>query len=299
MGKILLTGANGNVGRYIASKLSKDFTLILTDIINYLNIPDFIELDITKKQLISEKFEGLYVDYVIHCAAIAHNEKNKIKDTDFWAVNYNGTKNLIDYFNNKHLKGFIFFSTVAVYGSIGTITEIDEPQPDNAYANSKLEAENYIKNNILFPYLILRFSPIYCDTMLNDIGKRVGRMIFNNFQVLIKFGNAKQKCSLCNVGNIPNLLVFFFSSPNVWMSTYNISDENPYTVLEILSFFKKRNKSIILSMPRYGLYVILRTLFFNDKKKFISFYGKLIKDNIFNNQKIKDIGFIPRNDLFS
>lgn len=299
MSKLLITGANGNVGSYLASRLSNDFILILTDIINSLNKPDFIELDITKKQLISEKFEGLQIDYVIHCAAIAHNDNNKFTDSDFLAVNYTGTKNLVDYFNARHIKGFIFFSTVAVYGNTGTITENDEPRPDSAYSNSKLEAENYIKNNIVFPYVIFRFSPIYSESMVNDIGKRVARMAFKNFQVLFKIGNTRQKSTLCSVGNIPDLLFFFMSNPNIWMSTYNISDENPYAASEILSFFKKRDKSITLFLPRFIIYLVLKILLLNKKKNFISFYSKLVKDNIFNSQKVKDIGFVQKYNLNS
>lgn len=143
MGKYLLTGAHGFLGRYIEQYLVENkYTVTClgrhekNDIICELskNIPNFSSL----------------FDVVVHAAAKAHVvSKTKAAAKDFFSVNLQGTKNLCAGLENLDTlpKAFVFISTVAVYGlEEGEL--IDEKNPlsgTSPYAKSKIEAEFFLK----------------------------------------------------------------------------------------------------------------------------------------------------------
>jgi UDP-glucose 4-epimerase len=90
-------------------------------------------------------FEG--VDCVLHLAGLAHRLKG-VADKDFFDVNATLTARVAAAARDGGVKHFVFFSSMAVYGSHGDLNDhsivLDEQsacKPGTAYAASKLDAE--------------------------------------------------------------------------------------------------------------------------------------------------------------
>jgi UDP-glucose 4-epimerase len=134
MSKVLVTGANGFIGKHVVAYLSKRGHTVFT-LNSRLSDIDGIELEV----------HNVDPDVIIHLAAIS-TPKNGRKD---WPkiidTNIAGTYNLINAAPPK--SRFIFASTITVYGTKTTLLAPDENtvhRPTSMYAASKSAAENII-----------------------------------------------------------------------------------------------------------------------------------------------------------
>ncbi len=128
---ILVTGANGFVGKELVSELkNRKHNVFEFDLANGKNILNRAQITDSLKK----------IDVVIHLAAIIENNNQKL-----WEVNVTGTKNLIEESVNARIKKFVFLSSTGVYGKQkGSISEDSEVIPENNYEKSKVEAENIV-----------------------------------------------------------------------------------------------------------------------------------------------------------
>ena len=136
---ILVTGANGFIGRRLSSRLKTRGHQVFG---LSQNIPSESLSEFTQyyRQDISTPFslKGSF-DLVIHLAA--YNITNVgAKNTDLYtAINVHGTRNLLQAVNTKR---FIYLSTAKVYKNEGQpLTEVSPVDPLGAYEESKLKAE--------------------------------------------------------------------------------------------------------------------------------------------------------------
>ena len=142
MKKLLFTGASGFLGYNIRPILEKSYnvhTIGLTD-------DDDIKFNLAKEV----PPINTHYDVVLHAAGKAHTvPKTEAEKQVFYDVNYVGTIHLCDALEKAGVpKTLVFISTVAVYGcDYGD--NIDETHPLNGttpYADSKIKAEEYLKN---------------------------------------------------------------------------------------------------------------------------------------------------------
>jgi len=183
--KILVTGASGFIGSFIISeglkrghemwagmRSSSSKQYLQDERIHFanLNLGDATQL---RSQLHQLKAEMGGWDYVVHAAGAT---KCRRKD-DFFRTNTKGTKNLIEVLQSEGLtpRRFIFISSLSVFGAIrekkvnapannliySPILLSDTPQPNTAYGESKLKAEQVLQSNTDFPYVILRPTGVY------------------------------------------------------------------------------------------------------------------------------------------
>lgn len=308
MNNILITGVNGFIASQLIDGFKDDYNIYGVDITNSkdLSLKKFIQCDITNKSELKEKLTGINFDYVIHCAAIAHNDDNKFNDQDFFNINYRGSKNLIDVIENnqKQLKKFIFFSTVAVYGEYdykGKITEKSEIKPITAYAKSKYKAEEYLlKSNL--SYTILRFAPVYDINFLKDINKRTAYNNKHNFMIIV--GKGQNKFSFCHIDNLKNSIRFLIdNTEDTSNEIFNISDNIYYKAKNLLNNLKKfySYNIRVFKIPKFIFKFLILSIgiFKNDYKYYKSLYWKIAEDNIYSNQKITNLGVNLNNNLYN
>jgi nucleoside-diphosphate-sugar epimerase len=85
------------------------------------------------------------VDTIVHCAAHAHimHDKFSANANKYNEVNIDGTLALAEQAIANRVRRFVFISSIGVNGCESAIpfTEVDEPRPYDAYAVSKLKAE--------------------------------------------------------------------------------------------------------------------------------------------------------------
>jgi nucleoside-diphosphate-sugar epimerase len=149
----LVTGAGGFVGKSLCAALSMRGSMVRAAVRSMHNRGE--DLDSVVVGAInadadwSEAFQG--VATVVHLAARVHIMDDVAEDplAAFRAVNVEGTLNLARQAAAAGLQRFVFISSVKVNGEHTepgqAFTESDAPNPQDAYGQSKLEAEQGLR----------------------------------------------------------------------------------------------------------------------------------------------------------
>lgn len=156
MKKILITGKNSYIGTHVREWLEKDKKQY-----------EVTELDLKTEEWLKEDFSKY--DTVLHVAGIAHVSTNKKLEDLYYKVNRDLAIQVANKAKNEKVKQFIFMSSMIVYGDDATVGQqkvIDKntvPQPKNFYGNSKLQAEEGIKQleSANFKTVIIRTPMVY------------------------------------------------------------------------------------------------------------------------------------------
>lgn len=173
---ILITGANGFIGSFLCEEaLKRGYHVIaavrktsdtkwIADnriIKEYitLNDPDILTDDLRR---IRDRYGKVL--YVVHNAGLTIAPKFD----DFARINTGYTCNLLKALKNSEILAgkFLFMSSVAAHGPGGKepdskIRETDDSRPISAYGKSKLAAEELVKAQDSFPWIILRPTAVY------------------------------------------------------------------------------------------------------------------------------------------
>ena len=165
--KILITGANGFLGYYLAEQLlAKNFSVIATGK-GECRLPfthdrnfQYQSMDFTDPFSVHDVFENIKPDVVIHAGAMSKPDECETDKMLAYLVNVEGTVQLL--INAAELKSFfIFVSTDFVFdGERGMYNETDETKPVNYYGRTKLEAEEAVKE-YEFDWAIARTVLVY------------------------------------------------------------------------------------------------------------------------------------------
>ena len=174
--KILISGASGFVGSFLveealdrgmevwaAVRPTSSRQWLADERINVLPL-HFSDEAVLKKEMQQHVEQGGAFDYVIHAAGAT-----KARDReDFFRSNTLVTRNLAKVLTETGaLKGrMVFLSSLSIMGAIHEtdgkeLTEEDTPQPNTAYAESKLAAEEELAKIPGLDYVILRPTGIY------------------------------------------------------------------------------------------------------------------------------------------
>lgn len=185
--KVLITGKNSYIGENIKEYLS--------------NQPDYYDVEIIETKGLKPSVDlFLGCDVVINVAGIAH-----IKETDenrklYYEINRDLSIDIAKNAKEAGVKQYVLLSSMSVYGVVtGHITKATVPHPINAYGDSKLQADNIIRNmeDDSFKVAIVRPPMVY------------GRGCKGNYQTLRKFAvkspvfpDYKNERSMIYIGNL-------------------------------------------------------------------------------------------------
>jgi len=162
--RVLVSGANGFVGREVTKALQRDYDVLPTDI-TFENQPE-LHLDVTNPFDIEYKLQAYKPDVIVHLAAKVAGQPSIGDPYSYYFVNVVGTLNLVDAMRINNVKHLVYVSSWSPYGSNIQlpITHTTPQQPENPYGVSKFCAEQIVKN---YAYLygiktvILRPTMIY------------------------------------------------------------------------------------------------------------------------------------------
>lgn len=167
-GHILITGANGFVGRHLCNALlamgAKVSQLVHSPPSQVAENQHVI--DLTEREKVTGAFNNLQPDYVIHLAA----QKSRVSDfanfLKIYDANVAMSLNIIDACKGlENLKKFIFLGSCDEYGLAPTpYIETQKELPVNAYGLSKLAVTRLLMalfNSYEFPSVILRPTVVY------------------------------------------------------------------------------------------------------------------------------------------
>jgi len=172
MKRILITGSSGFIGSFMVEEaLSRGYDVwaavrpssskkyLQDERIHFFEINLADEADLKKRLSEVEPF-----DAVIHAAGATKCRRRE----DFRRVNTDGTRNLARALvETERLKGrFVFMSSLSIFGPIhednyAPITDADTPQPNTAYGESKVAAEQALAEIDGLDYVVLRPTGVY------------------------------------------------------------------------------------------------------------------------------------------
>jgi len=169
MKNILLTGGAGYIGSHVANLLidqSCNVTIVdnlVTGNKTLLNPKaKFVNCDIADTKNISKIIINSKFDIVMHFAGLIRVDESVKEPERYNEFNFEKAKIFLNTCFKNGLKRIIFSSTASVYGNPikNNVSETDDLNPLNPYAETKLKLENYIINKSKsddISYIILRY----------------------------------------------------------------------------------------------------------------------------------------------
>ena len=165
--RILLFGANGQLGRSIFTELYPYFSVVPCININNNNIELFNNLeyylDITNFNLVKNYIEIIQPDVIINSCAMTNVDKCEVDRHIAYRVNVEGLKNITKSVSRScqiiHISSDYVFD-----GKTGNYSEVDPTYPICYYGKTKLEAENYLRGTNL-NWLILRTNVLFGNNL--------------------------------------------------------------------------------------------------------------------------------------
>lgn len=178
------------------------------------------------------------VDIVIHLAARVHvmSESSANPLAEFRKVNVEGSRHLAESAVKAGVKRLVYVSSIGVNGSQSVLpfTELDSPDPHNAYAQSKWEAEQALHKisaetgmeiAIVRPPLVYGFgAPGNFAQMIKVLAKGIP----------LPLASVKNLRSFIYVENLVDALVLCAAHSNAAGQTYLVSDGQDISTPDLL-----------------------------------------------------------------
>lgn len=237
--KILITGANGFIGREVCKKV-KNKICVVRDAENSQYDEMFEIKNLDKDTNWSGAFND--VEAVIHCAGNAHSKF--FTETDYQSVNVEGTLNLALSAKAHGVKRFIFVSSIGVNGEStkkAPFNSKSKPNPHNNYSKSKYDAEEGLKiisKETGLELVIVRPTLVYGTEAPGNFG---ALFRFLKSTPVLPFKNVNNRRDFISVLNLADLLVTcayhpkaaghtFLASDGITLSTKEFTDKIAYAI---------------------------------------------------------------------
>ena len=231
---ILVTGANGFVGHRLTADLRAQEQIIRT-VVRTTRSADIVIDAIDGRTDWREALKG--IDRIVHLAARVHMMKDSASDPleAFRTVNRDGTLHLAREAAAAGVRRFVFISTLKVNGEETrpghAFQADDKPQPEDAYAISKWEAEQglmEIGRHTGMETVIIRPPLVYGKANFASL-HRLART-----RLPLPFGKLSGRRSLLYVGNLSNLISVCLDHSMAAGQTFLASDGEDVSVAELV-----------------------------------------------------------------
>lgn len=240
---ILVTGANGFVGRSLCAALAQLGQTVVAATRHTLpdRVPNITNFQIGTLATDTDWQHGLQgCDAVVHLAARVHVMTDTATDplTEFRRVNVDGTLNLARQAAAVGVRRFVFLSSIGVNGKSTTssqkFTADDAPVPHDHYSASKYEAEQALRQLAVetgLEVVIIRPPLVYGAEAPGNFGKLM-RVLAK--RPLLPLGAIHNKRSLVALDNLIDLIVTCLDHPAAANQTFLVSDGEDLSTTELL-----------------------------------------------------------------
>ncbi len=250
---VLITGALGHIGSRLMREMSPELIskIFLLDNLesqkhhSLFNLPHFFDYRFIEDDIRTVNFNTYLrnTDMVIHLAALTNAETSHERSEEVDSVNARGLKRLADYCL-KHKVKLLFPSTTSVYGSQASRVDEDcqELRPQSPYAQSKLEAEQYLKKlgKRGLKFVVCRFGTIFGYSVGMRFHTAVNKFIWqaiNDVPLSVWKTAWKQKRPYLDLGDCIRAVNLIIQKDIFNGQTYNILTTN-FTVEDVVNVIK-------------------------------------------------------------
>lgn len=245
--KILLTGANGFIGRFLYWELvhrGHKVTCAIRKKHAWLNCHDSMPEKNCYYETLDRQtdFTGALTDIevVVHLAARAHMPTKNDYDmyTDFMEINFHGTINLAKQALKKGVKRFVFISSIGVHGKATPegcrYTEGDEEKPYNSYTFSKMKAEmglRKLSQKSAMEVVIVRPPLVYGPYVKANFLKLM-RLVYTGLP--LPFAGIHNVRSFIYIDNLTDVVALCVTAANAGNQTFIVCDDPPLSTSQLL-----------------------------------------------------------------
>lgn len=221
MRKLLITGAHSFIGNAVLERLKNDPEIQATAV------------SVRDGAWKNMNFSGY--DSILHCAGIAHVSPDPSLEKQYHEINFRLTADLAAKAKEEGVKQFVFLSSMIVFGPAApagvrkVITKDTLPSPENAYGQSKLDAEKAIAalTDESFRAAILRPPMVYGKGCKGNYNTLVS--LAKKLPVFPEFENYRSMIYVENLAELIRLIV-----KNNDCGTFHPQDASPRSVTEIV-----------------------------------------------------------------
>lgn len=298
--RILVTGATGLIGKALIK------TLLEYEAIVYAVVRDrrkalslwgdqvtLIESDVTE---IPPKNEN--IDYVIHGAANTSSQMFVEKPAEVIRTNLFGTLHMLEFAQVNPVKGFVFLSSMEVYGNPDKGMTIDEKSgcnldtmaPRSSYPESKRMCENLCAaycSQFQTPVKVVRLAQTFgVGTEYDDprVFAEFARCVIENRDIILRTAGETKRCYLSvNDAVRAILLVMVHGGIN---EAYNAANEETYCTIREMAEMVCHDCAGDKIRVRYNL---------TDKPDVYG-YAPIMKMKL-SSEKLRRLGWEPRDAL--
>jgi UDP-glucose 4-epimerase len=247
--RVLVTGGAGFIGSHVADALlahGHDVT-VLDDLSGGVraNVPagaTFVQGSVVDDRLVSDLFRTARFEYVYHLAAYAAEGLSHFIKRFNYTNNVIGSVTLINAAINTGVKGFVFTSSIAVYGRTPELpmTEDTVPQPEDSYGIAKHAVEQELRaTRELFglEYLIFRPHNVYgprqniADRYRNVVGIFMNQILQGRPMTI--FGDGTQTRAFSYIDDVAPVMAEAIGNGAAWNRVFNIGADRATTLNEL------------------------------------------------------------------
>lgn len=247
--------------------------------------------------IVSYNYDALCdIDFIIHCAAPTASKYFIEHPVETFDVIYSGTKVLLNYARKRQIKGFVYLSSLEVYGEIyddsKPVCEDSQGYLDIMAVRSSYPMAKRAAENLCCLYAAEYGVPVMVARLTQTTGAGIAlddNRVIAQFARLATYGNdivlhttgesARPYCYTTDAVSAILYILFKGQKGNV----YNVANENTYISARDMAEFVRVNFN-----PSIKVRVELK----NDMG-----YAPVTKLNL-STEKLKGLGWLPRYGLY-
>lgn len=244
MTTVLITGANGFIGKAVGEKMIADGWRVLGAVRSQAaagQLPESVEAVIIDAIGPDTDWRPLLkgIDVIIHLAARVHVIDDKAADplSEFRCVNTIGTQRLTQAAASAGVRRLVYLSSIKVNGERTDgrcFTEQDQPKPEDAYAVSKWEAEQSlmeISRETGLEVVVIRPPLVYGPGVKGNF-LRLLRWVDRG--IPLPLGSVANRRSLLALGNLAELIALCAVHPKAAGECFLAADGQDLSTVDLV-----------------------------------------------------------------